>query len=96
MFTPSSTIKLLQNIDITNDYINTFSWGNLAAQTNFFLTKVKTGCSFESNTYVRKERAVRVPVNVETLYNISYMMFQNTNFGTKWFYAFITDMRYIN
>ena len=32
----------------------------------------------------------------ENIYNCNYMMFQNTNYTTKWFYAFITNIEYVN
>jgi len=94
MFTPSTIIRLLENIDITIDYNNTFSFSNVSQQSSFFIGKTKN--SFTDFTYQRKEKTVKIGVNIETLWNVSYMMFQNSNFGSKWFYAFITDMKYIN
>lgn len=32
----------------------------------------------------------------DDFYDCNYMMFQNTSFGNKWFYAFITKVNYIN
>ena len=96
MFIPSTVIRLLQNIDITNDYINTFSFINESTQSSFFISKTKSGCLFTDFVYQRKEKTVKIPINIETLWNISYMMFQNTDFGSKWFYAYITDMKFIN
>lgn len=94
MFAPSTVIRLLENVDITSDYTNTFSFASASAQASFFIGKTKY--SFTDFTYQRKERTVKVKANIETLWNISYMMFQNSNFGSKWFYAFITDMKYLN
>lgn len=47
-------------------------------------------------TYQRKDRIIRVPVNVEDLYNVNYVMYKNTHFSEKYFYAFITKLEYIN
>lgn len=94
MFTPSTVVRLLQNVDITIEYKNTFSFSNATSQSSFFIGKTKQ--THNDFTYVRKSNTVKVPTNIETLWNVSYMMFQNSNFGTKWFYAFITDMKYIN
>lgn len=94
MFTPSTVIRLLQNVDLTNEYNNTFSFSTETAQSSFFIGKTKN--VFTDFVYQRKEKTVKVGVNIETLWNVSYMMFQNSNFGSKWFYAFITDMRYLN
>jgi hypothetical protein len=89
-----TTVKLLSNIDITNDYKNSFTFATLSAQTAFFLSKTNT--TFSNLTYQRKERSIRVKENIETLFNVSYLMFQNANFGVKWFYGFIVDMKYLN
>ena len=96
MFTPSTIVRLLQNVDISADYKNTFSFGSTSAQASFFSAKTKTGCAFTDFTYQRKESVLKVKVNIETLWNVNYLMFQNSNFGIKWFYAFITDMQYVN
>lgn len=94
MFTPNTVIRLLQNIDITNDYKNTFSFSNNTSQESFFLNKTKQ--TYTDFLYQRKEGTLKIPNNIETMWNINYMMFKNSNFGDKWFYAFITDMKYVN
>jgi len=95
MFTPSTVLRLLENVDIDNDYANTFTFSDLATQTAFFIGKSKH--TFTDFTIIRKEKlSVRIPANVEAMWDVSYMMFQNANFGNKWFYAFITDMKYVN
>lgn len=94
MFAPSTIIRLLSNVDLSNDYKNTFSFSSENNQSSFFIGK--TTHTLTDFVYQRKERTVKVGLNIESLWNISYMMFQNSNFGNKWFYAFITDMRYIN
>jgi len=94
MFTPNTVIKLLENVNLSIDYKNTFSFASASAQASFFIGKTKL--TLDNFTYQRKERMLKVGVNIESLFNVSYLMFQNSNYGTKWFYAFITDMQYIN
>src|SRR6056297_1200576 len=89
-----TTLKLLTNVDLTKNYNNTFSFSSLTAQTNFFLSK--TAHTFENLTYQRREGTVKVEKNINDIYNINYMMFQNAEYSNKWFYAFITDMEYRN
>ena len=67
--------------------------------------------SFDNQMYQRYNRnTLRVAIGVESLYDCNYLMFQNTNYTSrtinstakeanaqpKWFYAFITDISYIN
>lgn len=47
-------------------------------------------------TYVRKDSTIRVEMNAELLYGYNYVMYQNKNYGTKWFYAFIMECNYVN
>jgi len=94
MFTPNTVVRLLENVDITNSYVNTFSFSTKSEQASFFINKTKF--AFTDLTHQRTNGKVRLEVNIESLWNVSYMMFQNSNFGTKWFYAFITNMKYIN
>lgn len=94
MFIPNTRVRLLNNIDITIENDNTYSFGSLSSQLIFFSSRAKY--SYDDLTYVRKERYIKVERNIEDLFDVSYLMFQNTNFGDKWFYAFITDMQYLN
>ena len=35
------------------------------------------------------------PEHIDSILNYNYVMYQNTNYSNKWFYAFITNMSYI-
>lgn len=48
-------------------------------------------------TYQRRERnSIKVNIPADLLLDCNYMMFKNDRFGSKWFYAFITDAEYIS
>lgn len=94
MATPSNKVYLLSGIDINSDYLNTYKFANRTAQYNFFVAK--TQHSFTNLTFVRKDSAIRVGKNIESLFNVSYVMFQNTEYGSRWYYAFIDDLKFIN
>ena len=92
---PNSTIKILRNVPLEKDYINTLYFANATAQQTYFNSTVKYTLSAQS--YQRANKGVcRVNYKVEDLYDCNYLMFQNTSFGTKWFYAFITSVDYVN
>lgn len=95
MSTPNSTIKILKNIPLDNTYKHTIYFESLSAQTNYFTGKAKY--NLNNYTYQRVQKNVcRVGVVADNLYDCNYMMFQNTGFGQKWFYAFITGIEYVN
>lgn len=92
---PNSNIRLLRNVPLEPDYINTLYFAGLTAQTAYFQSMTKYNLTAQS--YQRVNKGVcRVNYKAEDLYDCNYMMFQNTSFGSKWFYAFITSIEYIN
>ena len=50
----------------------------------------------DTYTYVRMNNSIRVIFNAERLYTYDYVMYQNSNYGSKWFYAFIVGVNYVN
>lgn len=93
IFTPSTTVYLC-GVPLESDMKNQLTFDSQAAQTAYFLSKVKR--TYNNFTYQRKDNILRVPANFEDLYNCNYVMYQNSNFGSKWFYAFIVEREYIN
>lgn len=89
MFTPTTNLRLLST-PMQSDYSNTLWFPNVSAQTNYFLGK--TVKAYESFNYIKKDNTITVPEEIDNLYNCNYIMYQNTNFGNKWFYAFIDKM----
>lgn len=94
---PNSTIKLLHNVPFDNTYKDTIYFDTKAHQTAWFNNYVKTGMVFEKQYYQRHTRDyLKVEVLADNIYDCNYLMFKNTSFGNKWFYAFITSVEYVN
>lgn len=92
---PNTTIKILNNCPIDNTYEDTIYFASEASQQVYFNSLVKYALT--SQSYQRVQRGkMRVEVKAENLYDCNYLMFQNTSFGSKWFYAFINNVEYIN
>lgn len=94
-FTPETVVRLL-NTPLDENYQNTMDFTNIQAQSEYFINCTLPNCAFTNFTYQRLEQTVKVPINAEQVYNANYIMFQNTNFGNKWFYGFVTDIAYVN
>ena len=93
---PNSTVKLLSNVPLLPNYQDTIYFTTEAEQYAYFDRLSKYNCQKQS--YQRVNRGVfkfGIPT-VNKFYNINYMMFKNTNFENKWFYAFVTKVEYIN
>lgn len=91
---PYITKVYLLDIPLENDYKNTLYFTSEQAQHTYFSEHIVK--SYTDFSYQRKDNIIRVPDQYDTIYNVNYVMYQNTNYNNKWFYAFITDLRYIN
>ena len=90
---PDSDIYFIMSVPIDNRYINTIYFANLQAQENYFLSKVAYQLS--NQTYVRvNNNRISCSIPADTLRRCNYLMFRNTSFSGKWFYAFITNVEY--
>ena len=99
-FNPTSTIHLC-NVAIDNTYKNQIYFATKGEQTNYFLGKAVK--SFSNYNVIRKtlpngdlQSSVKVAENIDNLRNCNYMFYQNANHGTKFYYAFIVKLIYIN
>lgn len=92
---PNTSIYILKGVPLDPTYDHTIYWYDINAQVNYFYSKVKY--TFARQTYQRVNRGyMRIQRKAEDLYDCNYLMFQNTAFGNKWFFAFITEINYVN
>lgn len=92
--TPITSVKVLSNVPLDNSYRDTLYFTSVSQQTNYFVGKQKF--TFNNLTPVKMQNKIRLPITADKLYDCNYIMFQNSNFGVKWFYAFISKIDYIN
>lgn len=91
MFTPTTNLRLL-SVPLESDYSNTLWFPNVEAQTAYFTGKIiKT---FDDFNYIKKDNTIVVAEEIDKLYNCNYIMYKNSNFSTRWFYAFIDRMEW--
>lgn len=92
---PDGVVKLLKGVPCDLEYEHTLWFANAAAQQTYFNSKVVK--TFSNVTYVRKNRGViKVQAAADTIYDCDYLMYQNTGFNQKWFYAFILSVEYVS
>lgn len=90
---PQTEIRLLK-VPFELDNKNQLTFANITAQTNYFLNL--PNLQEDNCTYQRKDNVIRFPSHIDDILTYNYVMYQNENYTNKWFYAFITEMRYIN
>jgi len=94
---PNSTVRLLTGVPLDNTYAHTIYFADVSSQSTYFIGKTKAGCLFSNQSYQRHSKGVmRLQKSADDIYDCGYMMFQNTSFSTKWFYAFITNIEYVS
>lgn len=91
--TPETNIKLLK-CPLTLSNKNQINFANKTAQYNYFNSLEKI--EIDECSYQRKENIIRFPEHIDTILGFNYCMYQNSNYTNKWFYAYITNMEYVN
>lgn len=96
---PNSTVVLLDGVSLSPDYNEgTVSYTSQDDQYNdMYAHKL---LEFNRCTYVGKNKQVGI-VRVQSslgnsMQRATYMMFKNTSYENRWFYAFVTDVTWVN
>lgn len=94
---PNSTLQLFKGINLDNRYLHTIYFASESAQDTWFSSKVTSGLTFNNLMYRRyTSKAVKIEIDATKLYGVTYMRFKNTRTSSKWYYAFVLDIDYIN
>ena len=90
----NSKVILAKNINLDNSYTNVLDYSESDMLT---LLRDDDNLVYENDTYsfIREnENQINIKANYQTCLSANYLAFQNTNYGGKWFFAFITDVKY--
>lgn len=92
---PTTNIRILKDVPLDTTYDHTIYFSSAKEQYNYFITLQKYNLT--NYTYQRVKKGVsRIGIKADSLYDCNYMMFQNTAYGNKWFYAYITSVEFVN
>lgn len=94
MFIPDTEVRLLSNVPLSPNNEHQMTFPDKASQTSFFYNKGTF--NFSDFTYVKADSTIQVPRGRDELYTVNYLMFRNEYFTTKWFYAYVTKLEYVN
>lgn len=100
-YVPRGEIRLLRGVPLDMSFTHSIYWETPAQQRQ--VMGQFSAITFQSQMYQRWSKGVlRVECLADSCYECNYLMFNNqpTNtaqrYAQKWFYAFITDIEYIN
>ena len=94
VITPSSDLYLL-HAPLEADMNHQMNFADATAQFNYF-SSLSNEYYAEDFTYVRKDGYIKVPACMDDIITCNYLIYRNSAFGDKWFYAFITRMEFLN
>lgn len=93
---PNTNIRIYNSVPLDNTYNHTLYFSAINIQQEYF-SAARAKYTLANNSYQRVMRGkIRVEKKADDLYDCNYLAFQNSNYGSKWFYAFITGVEYIN
>lgn len=91
--TPQTDVYLLK-VPLEMDETNQLTFANKTAQFNYFNSLPKL--SVDDFTYQRKDGTIRYGANFDDIMQYNYVMYRNDAYSNKVFYAFISNMEYLN
>ena len=99
---PDSDIILIKS-PLKLDNYNQLTFTNASSQESYF--KSLPHLEYDGCTYIRKDGVIRYTTDKEVdsnaprfedLLTYNYCMYKNDSYANKWFYAFVTDVKYVN
>lgn len=91
-------IRVLKNVPLDSSYTDTLIFTDISAQTAYFTGKVKSTYDvgyqriFLGVAPPRDGYSVTLNTAAENVIDCNYLMMQNTDKSSKWYYAFITEV----
>ena len=93
VITPNSDIRLC-NVPFDSTYEHTRFFQSASTQAAYFMGLSTMTIDTGSYSFIQKDSVLRVSANADTLYKYNYVMYRNTSFSDKWFYAFISRIEW--
>lgn len=90
---PNSDLYILRGVEADRDFKNVKYFADRSSQMSYMQNHAKK--YFPRLSYVR-DNVIKVEGSADQFYDCNYLMYRNTAFGNKWFFAFIDRVRYNN
>lgn len=91
-FNANGIVRIMSGVPWNKSYKDTRYFSNQTEQLQYFAGKHALYES-ESNSYIRQGLSyISVDMPIESLWNASYLMFQNRDMGDRWFFAFVDNL----
>lgn len=91
---PNSQVWFCSNIPFDMGYRHTKLYSSKSDQ--FTDISGKSVFTVANCSYFRDSKRIRVTIPMAIAYTVNYLIYKNTNFENKYFYAFVTSCNYVN
>lgn len=97
MTPPQSKLMIISGVPFNSNYKDILLFTDDISKYNYFSSRAKFP-PINDVTYMRNQPGtpIRVDIPADSLRDCNYIMYQNSAYGSKWFYAFITSVEYVN
>lgn len=90
---PDSIVYILSGVECDKTFDNVKWFNSKSEQFNYMLDhRIKT---YDNISYIR-DGVIMIDAWADDIYSANYLMFQNSAFTDRWFYAFIDEIRWEN
>jgi hypothetical protein len=93
---PSSKLRLFNDIPLSSESLQTILFESKEQQMNYFFAQKTSVFVGDDFSFIREDQTVKCQADYSVVKNSNYMVFQNTEFYDKWFFAFVTEVSYVN
>lgn len=90
----NTTIYLCEGVPFDENYSHVRLFDNESQRLNYL--RGKTVKTLENSTYQRDNFTVKFPIEYDFVCQVNYLYYRNPEFSNRWFYGFVTDIRYVN
>ena len=91
-----TNIRLLKGVPFHSDYKHTRWFDTKSQQTSYFLSKDVVHYMSQANFQkIEGKNFIAVNKDIDSLWGVNYVMFQNAQYSNKWFYGFVTQLEYV-
>ena len=103
---PNSTVVLYSDVELDNTYQHTYYFSSQNDREELF-NKYPVVATIDDSMYQVMKDTGKIRVHCEkmrydragrniSMYRVNYLKFRNTDYEQKWFYCFVTDIKYLN
>ena len=94
-FTPQGNIYI-GAVPFDSSYKNVIWFDSIQAQQDYFLNGLTSVIYDGTYKYIRANNYIQIAGSAEQYQVYNYVAYRNTNYGNKWYYAFIENVEYVN